>query len=397
MAHANQAISFLAFDPSGSLLLTADRQGHNFHIFRLHPAPCGTKQSAVHHLYTLYRGDTTCKVQDVAFTTDSRWVAVTTLRGTTHVFPISPYGGSVGVRTHTSQRVVNRLSRFHRSAGLDDAPSSGRSSPVPVSTPASEKRPAAYESTPLFPFPNPRLPPYPHPIVVSPLLQLRSALAPVNPTAFNNNPRSGSRHSSGGSEEAMMMRVTCCFAPPRGFTTGAINSLGAHNVGAAARDRLSRRTAESLYVMSCHGTLVEYGLEPRIATGIAREKASDKSAIDVDVVPCAQWFLHRPAQSLDLAPPLSANVLTLITTGPQSSTDAEKSEESPPSASSSCLPPNNTDDLQDTWLAQVLHPLDRFQRYFHPFQNASTAKLILTMPTLTLARKSLKLAMMISF
>ena len=66
-----------------------------------------------------------------------RWVAVSTLRGTTHIFPITPYGGQVGVRTHTSTRVVNRLSRFHRSAGLDEytnhpnAASSGRSSPNP--------------------------------------------------------------------------------------------------------------------------------------------------------------------------------------------------------------------------------------------------------------------------
>ena len=27
------------------------------------------------------------------FTLDSRWVAVTTLRGTTHLFPITAYGG----------------------------------------------------------------------------------------------------------------------------------------------------------------------------------------------------------------------------------------------------------------------------------------------------------------
>ena len=27
------------------------------------------------------------------FTLDSRWVAVTTLRGTAHVFPITTYGG----------------------------------------------------------------------------------------------------------------------------------------------------------------------------------------------------------------------------------------------------------------------------------------------------------------
>lgn len=34
------------------------------------------------------------------------------------MFPITPYGGPVGVRTHGSPHVVNRLSRFHRSAGL---------------------------------------------------------------------------------------------------------------------------------------------------------------------------------------------------------------------------------------------------------------------------------------
>ncbi len=33
------------------------------------------------------------QVQDVAFTLDSRWVAISTIRGTTHVFPITPYGG----------------------------------------------------------------------------------------------------------------------------------------------------------------------------------------------------------------------------------------------------------------------------------------------------------------
>ena len=33
------------------------------------------------------------QIQDMYFTMDSRWVAVSTLRGTTHVFPITPYGG----------------------------------------------------------------------------------------------------------------------------------------------------------------------------------------------------------------------------------------------------------------------------------------------------------------
>ena len=88
----------LQWDPSGSLLLTADKPGNNFHLFRVVAHPLGSSFAAVHHLYTLYRGDTPGTVQDVAFAPDSRWVAVSTLRGTTHIFPICPYGGPVGVR-----------------------------------------------------------------------------------------------------------------------------------------------------------------------------------------------------------------------------------------------------------------------------------------------------------
>ncbi len=51
---------------------------------------------------------------------------------------LSDCAGTVTVRTHTSQRVVNRASRFHRSAGLDEIdttarPAGGRHSPVHIS------------------------------------------------------------------------------------------------------------------------------------------------------------------------------------------------------------------------------------------------------------------------
>ena len=53
-----------------------------------------------------------------------------------------------------------------------------------------------------------------------------------------------------------VVRVTCCFAPPRGAVPLAGHALNVAN-SAAHRDRLQRRTAESLYVMSWHGALVE--------------------------------------------------------------------------------------------------------------------------------------------
>ncbi|XP_010082249.1 PREDICTED: breast carcinoma-amplified sequence 3-like, partial [Pterocles gutturalis] len=130
-------ICCMAFNPSGMLLVTTDILGHDFHVFQILTHPWSSSQSAVHHLYTLHRGETEAKVQDISFSHDCRWVVVSTLRGTSHVFPINPYGGQPCVRTHMSPRVVNRMSRFQKSAGLEEieqeltSKQGGRCSPVP--------------------------------------------------------------------------------------------------------------------------------------------------------------------------------------------------------------------------------------------------------------------------
>lgn len=56
----------------------------------------------------------------MTFTPDSRWLAISTKRGTTHLYAINPYGGVVNVRTHTKHYVVNKTSRYQRTVGLDD-------------------------------------------------------------------------------------------------------------------------------------------------------------------------------------------------------------------------------------------------------------------------------------
>ena len=62
LAHINEPIAALAFDPSGMLLITVGALGHTFHVFRILSHPCGASQAAAHHLYVLYRGDTGAKV-----------------------------------------------------------------------------------------------------------------------------------------------------------------------------------------------------------------------------------------------------------------------------------------------------------------------------------------------
>lgn len=52
---------------SGSMLLTADVLGNNFHVFHVLPHPICPSLSAIHHLYTLHRGDTTATVSLVSW------------------------------------------------------------------------------------------------------------------------------------------------------------------------------------------------------------------------------------------------------------------------------------------------------------------------------------------
>lgn len=60
---SNHPLAAMAFDPSGTMLLTADSLGHTFHLYRIMAHPYSCSLGAVHHLYTLYRGETTAKVR----------------------------------------------------------------------------------------------------------------------------------------------------------------------------------------------------------------------------------------------------------------------------------------------------------------------------------------------
>ncbi|KJE97710.1 hypothetical protein CAOG_07815 [Capsaspora owczarzaki ATCC 30864] len=111
-------IGALAFDPSGTLLGSASHQGHSFNVYKIFPAyraPSAAdtvssnagaavdeppRQFVVRQIYKLSRGLTAATIQDVSFSSDSRWVALTSGKGTTHVFAINPFGGQVNVWTH---------------------------------------------------------------------------------------------------------------------------------------------------------------------------------------------------------------------------------------------------------------------------------------------------------
>ncbi|XP_062701366.1 breast carcinoma-amplified sequence 3 homolog isoform X2 [Aedes albopictus] len=297
VAHS-EAIVALQFDASGMILITADKRGHDFHVFRIHPHPSGPSLAAVHHLYILHRGDTTAKVQDIAFSLDSRWVAISTLRGTTHVFPVTPYGGPAGVRTHGSPHVVNRLSRFHRSAGLSI---DGRSS-SPVSNlehPLSQTPTSAYA--------NPRIPPFPHPTIVQPLAQLRQPSTLGSQSTTGTSVKSAGsngrqRHSSSSSDDLLKpLRVCATFAKARSWLLdppGSARDTPAH--------RIQRKPVDSLFIVAAHGALIQYDLDPKHVANIPKEKVCDDTPIELEVEAKAQWTLQRQesATASDIQPPL---------------------------------------------------------------------------------------------
>lgn len=155
---------------------------------------------------------------------------------------------------------MNRLSRFHRSAGLSVE---GRSSsPILMAEQTVHSTASA----------NPRLPPFPHPTVVLPLAQLRqpSSLSSASSLTSLSSPPStqqGSkgplhgrqRHHSGEETHSKPLRVAAVFAKARSWL------LDPPGMKHETPTRLHRRPVDSLFVIAGHGALIQYDLEPRHA------------------------------------------------------------------------------------------------------------------------------------
>lgn len=346
IAHSD-AIVAMEFDNSGMMLLTADKRGHNFHVFRIQPHPVGSTLAAVHHLYVLHRGDTSAKVQNISFSLDTRWVAVSTLRGTTHVFPITPYGGSPTARTHSNLHVVNKLSSFHHSAGLT---ADGRSS-----SPISHTDTTNF-SQQLMPYFNQTMPPFPRPTVVLPLAQLRQPFtlsnnAPASAAAPKTERGNRQRLSSLSDDNGKPLSVCAVFAKSRSWLLDPPN---------LTRDgpahKLQRKAVDSLFVMAGHGALIQYDLDVSckfcfediikiflynvlLVLDVAKDKKCDDKSIDLDVEAKAQWNVGRRDPNTEIMPPLPSDNWLVKDRMSCALVDSSISDD--------------VDDRSDCWLAQV--------------------------------------------
>ncbi|CAB4015658.1 Breast carcinoma-amplified sequence 3-like, partial [Paramuricea clavata] len=348
-AHTGQPIAALAFDSSGSLLFTADTFGQDFHIFRVLPHPMCPSLGSVHHLYILHRGETMATVCNVAFSNDSRWVTVTTQRGTSHVFPITSYGGGVSLRTHNSNRVVNRSSRFHTSAGLEDLKRSRCGNPPTLIQPGSPS------SNPLGPLTtakdcllvgknglvNPRMPPLPHPDVVSPYIQIKLGASSRCNTAGNSAGSSPTNTRANGLFLTEPVGGSAQFASSRAWIAG--------NANPPSRIDTSRQSpVDPLFVISNYGSLVEFNVDIQ---PLKNSPQSEDMPFQAVAEGKGRWIFCRHATMPESKNLLSKDVLLCksminMNKPKNSSHDIVKDKSSSESA-------RNDSRADDNWLANI--------------------------------------------
>ncbi|KRZ76281.1 Breast carcinoma-amplified sequence 3 -like protein [Trichinella papuae] len=308
-AHLDELVTCMEFGPNGTLLLTSGESGRDFHLFNVLPHPRHSSLSAVQHLYTLFRGSTAAA--DIAFSEDARWTAVTTVNGTTHLFPITPYGGPTNYRTHGNSKVVNKDSRFYRSSGFAGLEKS-TDKPDRQSTyicsrggyPVLKTFHQSYDgkSPPLRRvLQNPRLPPYPTPTLVS-------AVAKLKDHEFGFISQEGGfssaevvkryKHVSGSSRQGGFTKAAL-FAPVRGARALADNLLPKAALTVA------------LYTISTDGKLTEHAI---CLKEIAKPKSMLELPVEVNLESVAQWSLLRCKANSCVQPPLETSHLLIIAT-----------------------------------------------------------------------------------
>ncbi|CAD7963835.1 unnamed protein product [Amoebophrya sp. A25] len=155
---AKEPIEYLMWDASGLMLLSSSPMAHNILVHRVTVSGGVKKTYAFQHAFTLSRGITPALISDIAISPDSRMVAVSTRKGTTHLFTLadSPLPAMQVRAIEAEQSLVAasassaQLSEGSSTPGSrrDFAPSDRVDGPLSpsVGAPSSSSRPSYYRS-----------------------------------------------------------------------------------------------------------------------------------------------------------------------------------------------------------------------------------------------------------
>uniref|UniRef100_A0A5S6QMW7 BCAS3 domain-containing protein n=1 Tax=Trichuris muris TaxID=70415 RepID=A0A5S6QMW7_TRIMR len=311
-AHLDEKVSRMAFNPSGTILLTGGKSGREFHVFNVLSHPCDSNMGAVHHLYTLFRGNTNAAVQGIVFSDDSRWVAVTTVNGTSHVFAITPYGGPVSTRTHGGSKVVNRESRFERSSGvatLQQRMGAGAQKNMDILC-SKGGSPVVKRFYPFVEGPlschgqiarNPRLPPYPLPIA-------QFAVAKVKPFDFLTTAASQELSCP----DALWRQIYASHNGRLSYLTQAATFAPARGVRILNESQPQDGSVLGFYTIGIDGKLNEFTINVKDVAKSGSKTAAGTGSLEVSLSPSAHWLLHRSKLNPCIEPPLEASHVLVV-------------------------------------------------------------------------------------
>jgi len=154
-------IEFIQFNDSGSLLITSSYEGFTLNIWKIENH-FEKKALALTCLYKLKRGKTSARIENVIFSTDSRWVCVFSNHGTAHLYYIDPYGVEQmykrnEVMKQYSDIPISNINSYNykniRSKSINDMVNTNLISPPqpkipsPLSSPVNESPPNTYSKS----------------------------------------------------------------------------------------------------------------------------------------------------------------------------------------------------------------------------------------------------------
>ena len=117
-----QQVALVSLSPASTMVLVAPAAGHSFDVFELKPSvPVGVSATStamgavggngvddhVWHRYRLQRGYTSALAASASWSLDGRFVAVSTAKGTAHLWAVQPGGGTPRIESHLAPQVVN--------------------------------------------------------------------------------------------------------------------------------------------------------------------------------------------------------------------------------------------------------------------------------------------------
>lgn len=317
LAH-QEPIYALEFNPNGRLLVTADCLGQYFNVFQINPNPFKCTRTNIKHLYSLYRGDTGAKVRDISFSMDSRWLAISTKRGTTHIFPINIDGGTVNARTHSKPFVANKTSKHQRTSGFLENEI--------FRTDDTESNPSQVTNNPKFrnflePFIIPAYgqlkQPNTNSSFQSSVISSNSSNSILEYVPVNTNlpSQTSANIAMSALQSAALVTENVSYLASNTSNMIQYDNVHAVSIFADARgflknnfhDPLKLRPINSLFVISdINGNLVEYALDVVVDNG-KNAKPSNDSPIMLRITPKAKWPLNRFISNDEICYPIQSD------------------------------------------------------------------------------------------